>query len=686
MHGRPRKPPNPESADSIAKATELANIQSQLLFNHQNKIYDKQALDISSKLLEINPEIYTAWNYRKLVVENRLQPLTDSDSIKAILDEELKVVESSLRRNPKCYGAWHHRKWVLSKGFSSINNEFLLLDKLLKLDSRNFHGWNYRRFVAALKNVPAEEELKFTTEKIDANFSNYSAWHNRCVLLSNLLREKAKGFYPREKVLMEEYDLIHQAIFTDPDDQSGWFYHLWLLDQTVTPEAPFLISSFPAHGSVLHLFTTSIMEGALPLILYFNQPVGGVNLSTVTVKSELSICDDLMWKAISTNKSGLARAWLTYLKIPDMKSYPSKVYPVEIVIGHAVGIVSSNGFHCGYPSQLEFSLNLQDHSVVCGEKSEGEVVVWKEENFYIEKDILKNLLFFGVSFETTKIHKEHHAMVSKWNIEAIENDINLFRELLSEMDCKIGKLTLARLLMALDELMVLSNDRRSHSKEILELYNDLMKLDPVRSRYYMDERSLLILEQVTSSRESLVQHCSYYKESKPTSSSGNICLHLSKLSITRLGFVERLLWVQMLDLSHNELQSIEGLEVMQLLTRLNLSNNKICSFSALEPLRLIKSLRVLDISYNEIGLHHIDTARYLCSSPFSHSTEANQKLEEYVSVDIEASDYWEAIWMMEDLNLTQLDVVGNAINMEHFGKLALKAIPTLKWLDDMYIR
>ncbi|XP_068637448.1 geranylgeranyl transferase type-2 subunit alpha 1-like [Aristolochia californica] len=682
MHGRPRKPPKPESADSIAKATELSNIQSQLLFNHQNKIYDKQALDISSKLLEINPEIYSAWNYRKLAVENLLQSLTDIDSFKSIFDEELKVVESALRLNPKCYGAWHHRKWVLSKGFSSINNEFLLLDKFLKLDSRNFNGWNYRRFVAALKNVPAEEELKFTTDKINANFSNYSAWHNRCVLLSNLLSEKAQGFYPREKVLMEEYDLIHQAIFTDPDDQSGWFYHLWLLDQTVTPEAPFLISSFPAHGSGLHPFTNSIMDEALPLILYFNQPVGGVSLSTVTIKSELSIYVDLMWKPISANKSGLAQAWLAYLKIPDMRSYPSKLYPVEIVIGHAVGIVSSNAFQCGYPSQLEFSLNLQDHSVDCDETSEGAMIVWKEENFYIEEDISKNLNFFGVSFETTKIHKEHQVMLSRWNIEAIENDTNLFRELLSEIDCKIGKLTLARLLTALDE-MVLSNDRRSHSKEILELYNDLMKLDPVHSRYYMDEFSLLILEQVTSTRDSLVQHCCYYKESKPMSYSGNICLHLSKLSITRLGFVERLLWVQMLDLSHNELRSIEGLEAMQILTRLNLSNNKIRSFSALEPLRMIKSLRVLDISYNEIGLHSIDTTRFLYSSPLSHSKEANQKLAEYVNDDIKASDYWEAIWILEDLNLTQLDVVGNAINIEHFGKLALKAIPTLKWLDGM---
>lgn len=35
------------------------------------------------------------------------------------------------------------------------------------------------RFIAALKGIPDEEELKYTTKLIETNFSNYSAWHNR---------------------------------------------------------------------------------------------------------------------------------------------------------------------------------------------------------------------------------------------------------------------------------------------------------------------------------------------------------------------------------------------------------------------------------------------------------------------------------------------------------------------------
>ncbi|MCD7454843.1 hypothetical protein HAX54_026214 [Datura stramonium] len=74
-------------------------------------------------------------------------PETDNneESIKSILDEELRLVENALRKNFKSYRAWHHRKWVLSKGHSSTDRELLLLGKFQKADSHNFHAWNYRR-------------------------------------------------------------------------------------------------------------------------------------------------------------------------------------------------------------------------------------------------------------------------------------------------------------------------------------------------------------------------------------------------------------------------------------------------------------------------------------------------------------------------------------------------------------
>ena len=61
-------------------------------------------------------------------------------------------VEVALRQNPKSYGAWYHRKWLLNQKLAPVDSkrEFGLLDKLLKVDARNFHGWNYRRYVSVV--------------------------------------------------------------------------------------------------------------------------------------------------------------------------------------------------------------------------------------------------------------------------------------------------------------------------------------------------------------------------------------------------------------------------------------------------------------------------------------------------------------------------------------------------------
>lgn len=708
MHGRPRKPLKPEeSADSIDKANKLRALQSQFYQIHHNKIYDKEALDLSAKLLEMNPEIYTAWNYRKLGVESNLQSLSDPDSIKSLLDEELRVVESALRQNYKSYGAWHHRKWVLRKGYSSIEREFRLLDQFLKADSRNFHGWNYRRFVAALQNVSDEEELKFTTDKINANFSNYSAWHNRSVLLSHLLNRKAQGFVPREKVLSEEYELVHQALFTDPDDQSGWFYHLWLLDQTVNQDTTLLISSWPVRGLELTLSNNRtedvrpsspfpafnldnfVHKEGVPLILYFNQAVEGVNSSTVTVNSMLEKNENLIWKPLSTNKSGKAHSWMTYLKIPDVRNSALKAHTIEVSLGHSQGIISSRGCHCIYPTCFRFTLNLQfDDSENMETEGSTEMINWKDENFVTSDAFLQDFTPTLLRFNQLTINEGHESTISNWHVETLENEIALFRELLSEVNCKIAKLTLARLLMFLD--IVMSSGaickRRTHTKEVLELFNDLVKMDPVHSRYYKDQHSLLLMEQVTSDEESLAKHFWYYKELTSSLSQTNFCLRLNKLSLSRIGFLERLLWIQMLDLSHNELHSIEGLESLQLLIYLNLSHNRISCFTALEPLRLIKSLRSLDISYNEIGMHSIDTTRYLCSSPLSHTRASDCHVEEHATINVEVANYWEALLIFKDMRLTQLDIAGNAVDNENFRMLLVKELPSLLWVDGARVK
>jgi len=73
-----------------------------------------------------------------------------------------------------------------------------------------------------------QSELAYTTRKIEANFSNFSAWHQRSKVLMSLWDAgKLDPVNSRE----EEFDLVKNAMYTDPADQSVWIYHRWLISR-----------------------------------------------------------------------------------------------------------------------------------------------------------------------------------------------------------------------------------------------------------------------------------------------------------------------------------------------------------------------------------------------------------------------------------------------------------------------
>jgi len=134
------------------------------------------------------------------------------------------------------------------------------------------------------------------------------------ILLSNLLIQQSKGFESKQKIFSEEFELVTQALFTDPSDQSGWFYHLWLLAQTSSPDNPQLIASWPSNAAKLtsslikekdeqHTLS-SIWSRAVPIVLYFNEPVKGLNQSSVNLKSDLEFDKDIQWRPLTLADSG----------------------------------------------------------------------------------------------------------------------------------------------------------------------------------------------------------------------------------------------------------------------------------------------------------------------------------------------------------------------------------------------
>jgi geranylgeranyl transferase type-2 subunit alpha len=117
---------------------------------------EETCLKVSYKLLLVNPDPSYLWNARRELIT-----FTQ-------LSTELELTKAALQRKPKAYAAWYHRKWCVryfalqthndntdsSTSTSTtcsaqlvLEQELHLCSELLNADERNFHCWNYRRFV-----------------------------------------------------------------------------------------------------------------------------------------------------------------------------------------------------------------------------------------------------------------------------------------------------------------------------------------------------------------------------------------------------------------------------------------------------------------------------------------------------------------------------------------------------------
>lgn len=258
------------------------------------------------------------------------------------------------------------------------------------------------------------------------------------------MQRKVQGFFPKEVVLNEEYELVHQALFTDPDDQSGWFYYLWLLDQTVKADAPLLVSSWPACDSNLIILQDRFLDdcalspfntfhsdsGTFPLIIYFNQAVEGVNSSTVSVESVLNVNSELTWKPLSTNNSVTAQVWVTYLNYPKLNVH-SEPYTVEVSIGHSGGIISYSGFHYTHPSRFAFKVFARPVKTTIGHGVE--MISWQDGNFASYETSFEETNS-SISLDQLNIKDDNEKTSPEWRAKTIANEIALFQELLSEIN------------------------------------------------------------------------------------------------------------------------------------------------------------------------------------------------------------------------------------------------------------
>ncbi|KAH9946233.1 rab-protein geranylgeranyltransferase [Epithele typhae] len=224
-----------------AKLKQFQDLTAEVLAKKKIGDYSKDAFELTTKLLQVNPEFYTIWNYRRTILLKGIFQDSPPTQVNDILSDDLSLTTAFLKQHPKVYWIWNHRQWCLrmvpdgptdEKPYewrqSYWTKELFVAEKMLEADSRNFMAWNYRRTI--LESMPVKKpetaDLAFTKRKIEANFSNFSAWHQRTKVLTSLWDA---GKLDKKKSVEDEFDLVKNAMYTDPNDQSVWIYHRWLI-------------------------------------------------------------------------------------------------------------------------------------------------------------------------------------------------------------------------------------------------------------------------------------------------------------------------------------------------------------------------------------------------------------------------------------------------------------------------
>lgn len=190
-------------------------------------------LSITEEVLLCNADFITAWSKRREAISCFIKD-GNEDLISLLLQKELLLNLSCLKTNPKSYSAWYHRHCLIDliskccSGNHTINSiiyaELKLSSKLLDVDSRNFHCWNYRTFLVNKMGL-WEEEIDFCKRSITLNFSNRSAWHHK----ERLIPLDPSKRWRSEEGIREELLFLRNVYFTEPNDESCWGYLRWFL-------------------------------------------------------------------------------------------------------------------------------------------------------------------------------------------------------------------------------------------------------------------------------------------------------------------------------------------------------------------------------------------------------------------------------------------------------------------------
>jgi len=219
---------------------------------------------LTSFCLQRNPKAYAAWTHRKWAIRYWIKKGSCKES-KTLLESEITLCSEFLCHDERNFHCWNYRRFIVaaiafslisenvfssdynqsnvnididgSWGFASPSNSFSLIGPQIALEIDDSNSNYFNLITLEQRRSILETEWEFTLEKIRKNFSNYSAFHYRSIILPLILQTRIEDknlacndiYQIILALVKEELDLVQNAIFTEPDDQSSWWYHRFIV-------------------------------------------------------------------------------------------------------------------------------------------------------------------------------------------------------------------------------------------------------------------------------------------------------------------------------------------------------------------------------------------------------------------------------------------------------------------------
>jgi len=535
----------------------------------KNKVYDTEAFNITTKILSMNVEYYTLWNFRRKILLHEFETLTPEEKEKKF-ENELEFQEKCVRKKPKSYWAWNHRRWILENMEKpNWKRELLLVNGMLNLDTRNFHGWDYRRYVISKSKVSSvKEEFEYTSKKISQSFSNYSAWHYRSKLIPKLITKKTKW----EKLSSKEFEMVKNAEYTDPADQSAWLYHCWLLgdDNNLV--------------GIKNCYLLRNIDNSYTLGVEFLKKIKLISSDSIQVSLNDEIQNtEFITPSIIKNK--FSKLWISKLIVSDIESLNDT--KLKIIFNK------------------DEILTIDDKKLILPdlEITIKSLLIENENN---NTEIQNHLISYNKTCIEEKKEDDIKVVNTQPSEDVLIEELESVKELLElEPDSKWALLTLVKILSKLG----------GREDEIIEIFEKLKDVDVFRKEYYLDfvsqfkmnkcikksDKTMdLDLSSQNLTRLPLIDECSTYKKIN-LSNNPSIFNSINDISSPCHDAISYLINVNTLILNQNKLSNIpESLLTLINLTELYLENNDFTSIEELEPLKQIKSLKIIHLGQNPI--------------------------------------------------------------------------------------